>query len=776
MTHQHAKLSVIEFLQKSVQGLLSLEEQKNFLENYKLDSPEELRDIVLFFEANKTHRISLEGAIDVCGTGGSGLSKINTSTLSALVLASLGVRIAKHGNRAVTSQCGSFDVLDALGLDFSKTDKNPEVIYQKEGCAFLYAPFYYPLMKHFQEVRKAVKQPTFFNILGPLLNPADVKRQVIGTPFKDQMRLLAETCRLLGKEKIYVVSGEDGLDEVSVSGPTKVVELNAGQITEYSLNPKDFGIRAVPLKEVLGGDVMKNCAIAEKIINGTGSSPHRDLVLANVALALQLSNRPIGLRKAYQLAKFTVEEGSVKKKVEALKMILNMPGILLEIALNKKNEIEQRKKHRPLALIKKKLQPSSRSEFFLKKIKNKSGLIAEVKLASPSLGEIAHKDIDPIAIAKKYEEEGVSAISVVCDQKFFHGSIALLKKISKATSITPLLCKDFIIDEYQIYEARAAGADLILLIAALLTKAQLNHFLGLIQSMNMLALCEVHTRDDLKKVLETPAKIIGINNRDLNTFQVDLKTTAELVPLIPADKIIISESGFHSSQDLVGLSEKVNGILVGTALMKSDNIERKLMELRGQKCKVKICGVQTVKEALFCEKNGVAYIGLNFVPTSKRRLSLETARKICEKIAFVKTVGVFMNQPLEIVQEITEKLNLDYIQLCGEENEKFIQACSRPVLKTIKVRSEKDLNLALRLRPYVHAIILDHAEPGQGKSFDHDLLKAFDGDFLLAGGINPENARGLLKSYRPLGIDVASGVETKGRRDLSKIKHLITSL
>lgn len=778
MTKLNSKLSVIAFLQQSIQGELTLEEQKIFLETYELTSAEELKNIVLFFKANKSRSILLEGAIDVCGTGGSSLSKINTSTLSALILASLGAKIAKHGNRAVTSQCGSFDVLDALDLNFSEANKNLEVVYQKENCVFLYAPAYYPLMKHFQDVRKAIKKPTFFNILGPLLNPAQIKRQIIGTPFKDKMRLLAETCRLLGKEKVYIVSGEDGLDEVSTTDATKVVELNGMEIKEYFLNPKDFGVKKVALKQILGGNVTRNLEIAEKIISGREDSPYRDLVLVNVALALQLTDESIGLRKAYQLAKHHLQKGLVKKKVESLKMTLNTPSILLEIALNKKDEVELRKKQRPLTEFKKILQPSSGSNLFLKGIKNKTtlGVIAEIKLASPSMGQIAHEEVNPIQIAKEYEEQGVSAISVVCDHKFFNGSLDLLKEVSKTTSRTPLLCKDFIIDDYQIYEARAMGTDLILLIAALLTKEQITRFLKIIRSLKMLALCEVHNKEELEKVLGTSAQIIAINNRDLHTFQTDLKTTASLVPLIPPKKIIISESGFQSSKDLVYLSKRVNGILVGTALMKNKSIEKKLMELRGQKCKIKICGVQTIKEALFCEKIGISFIGLNFVPTSKRKITLGKAQKICEKMSTVKTVGVFMNQPLKTVEEIAKRLDLDYIQLSGKEDLKFIQACPRPVIKTVKVISKKDLNLATQLRPHVYALLLDHKEPGQGKSFDHALLKEFEGDFFLAGGINSSNAPALVEAYHPLGIDIASGVETKGGRNLAKIKQLITSL
>ena len=775
MKESLSKPPVIDFLQKSTQGLLPLEEQEKFLKSYQLRSPEELKEIVHFFEANRSNSPGLKGAIDVCGTGGSGLPKINTSTIVALILASLGIRIAKHGNRAVTSKCGSFDLLDAMGLDFSKSNQNSEVIFQKENCAFLFAPNYHPLMKHFQVVRKNIKQPTFFNILGPLLNPADVEKQVIGTPFKGQMKLLAETCRLLGKKHVFLVSSEDGLDEVSVSGPTKVVELKNGKIREYTLHPEDFGLNKLDLKKVLGANITRNRKIAEEIIKGKKASPHMDLVLANVALALQLV-RPTGLKKACEYAKLHLNTGKVEEKCQSLRRALNTPSVLLEIAGNKEKELELRKKLKPITELKKEVQPSTRSEFFLKEIKQKKGLkvIAEVKKASPSAGKIFSGD--PIDVAQKYEQEGVLGISVVCDKKFFGGDLNILNAISKATSHTPLLCKDFIIDEYQIYEARAAGADLILLIAALLKKEQIQSFLEITKSLKMLALCEVHNKEELRKVLQTSAQIIGINNRNLDTFQIDLKTTENLVPFIPKTKLIISESGFHTSEDLKTLPKRVHGILVGTALMRSENIQRKLMELKGQRCKVKICGVKTVKEALFCERNGADFIGLNFVPTSKRKISIKKARKICESVNSVKKVGVFMNQTLKEVQEISLNLDLDYIQLSGEETLDYIRSCPKPVFKTIKLRSGKDLTKATHISPHVYAVIFDHSEPGNGKSFDHSLLKNFKGDFILAGGVNPSNITDLVKTHHPVGIDVASGVETKGKRDFSKIKQLLSSL
>lgn len=770
-------LRLEDFLELSIQSKLSLEEQKNFLRSYEIKTPEELRDVVLFFRKHCSESVDIRDAIDVCGTGGSGQRKINVSTLSALILAALGIKVAKHGNRAVTGQCGSFDLLEALGLNFSQPNKNLEVVYQKENCVFLYAPLFYPIMRFFSQARKEAGKPTFFNLLGPLLNPASVKRQIIGTPFKDKMLLLAETCRLLGSEHVYIVSSKAGLDEVTLSGETNVVELRNGQIQNYTLSPKDFGIAEMKDETEHGGTISENNKIAEAIIRGEGDPRDMDFVLLNTALALKLAGKERSLKSAYKTARSALTEGLVQKKLESIKRSLNTPSVLLEIAENKRKEVEDRKGKQTLSELKKELEPSSRNTVFLKEAKKQSKymkLIAEIKRASPSEGTIAL--LDPLVLAKKYEEAGVLAISVLCDKKYFQGDLTFLKMIAQETKSAPLLCKDFIIDEYQIYEARKAGADLVLLIAALLSRDKMENFLQICKKLNMTALCEVHNEEELKEVLKTSAQVIGINNRNLNTFKIDLSTTEKLLPLIPRNKIVISESGFQEGKDVAQFVSRIDGILVGTALMKSMDLERKILELKGKKSKVKICGVQTLQEALLCEKAEVDMIGLNFVNDSKRRIRMPVASMICGKIHKAKKVGVFRNQSLDAVNKISADLNLDYIQLCGEEDSSYIRRCIRPVMKTIKITGQKDLETAIKLKPYVRYLLFDSSEPGSGNSFDHDVLKTFNGNYFLAGGVRRENVSEILTNIKPLGVDVATGVETDGKRDPKKLKNLLEIL
>jgi indole-3-glycerol phosphate synthase len=205
-------------------------------------------------------------------------------------------------------------------------------------------------------------------------------------------------------------------------------------------------------------------------------------------------------------------------------------------------------------------------------------IIAEVKKASPSKG-IIREDFDPVEIAKTYEANGVSAISVLTEEKFFHGSLDYLKKIREVTAI-PLLCKDFIFDEYQIYQARVFGADAFLLIAAILDDSELKKLLKTGRRLGMQAIVEVHNLEELKMVLQTEAEIIGINNRNLKTFKTDISTTERLIKEIPQDKIVVSESGINTAKDISRLRGcGAHAFLIGESLMRERDIAKKLTDL-----------------------------------------------------------------------------------------------------------------------------------------------------------------------------------------------------
>ena len=254
--------------------------------------------------------------------------------------------------------------------------------------------------------------------------------------------------------------------------------------------------------------------------------------------------------------------------------------ILDKICSHKIKEIEGRKKQRPLAELEKALSGLKPTIDFNDAIKSSGSikLIAEVKKASPSAGVI-REAFNHIEIARLYEQGGAAAISVLTDEEFFRGKLEYLSEIKQTVEL-PLLRKDFIIDHYQIYEARVAGADAVLLIARILSDEELRAFLKLSQELGMKCLVEVHDADELKKALDADAAIIGINNRDLNTFKTDLETTFKLRPLIPDGKTIVSESGISTRDDIVRLNEcGVNAVLIGETFMRAPDILAKMREL-----------------------------------------------------------------------------------------------------------------------------------------------------------------------------------------------------
>ena len=255
------------------------------------------------------------------------------------------------------------------------------------------------------------------------------------------------------------------------------------------------------------------------------------------------------------------------------------------IVTYKKKEIQSRKRTFPLSGLKREVYNQTQPRDFLKALHQKhrkaSRIIAEIKKASPSHGIIREKCV-PQEIGKIYQRAGAAAISILTEKKFFQGDISYLSLVRKNTDI-PLLCKDFIIDPYQIYEAALHGADGFLLIAALVSQGQMEEFVCLGKELGMEALVEVHSEEDLQKVLLTSAKIIGINNRDLRTFKTDISTTLRLVKAIPPGKLVVSESGIHTRTQIERLEKAgVHAFLIGEVLMRQKDPGKKLRELTGE--------------------------------------------------------------------------------------------------------------------------------------------------------------------------------------------------
>ncbi|MCA9732607.1 MAG: anthranilate phosphoribosyltransferase [Deferribacteres bacterium] len=259
--------------------------------------------------------------IDIVGTGGDGKHTFNISTVSAIVIAGAGVPVAKHGNRSVSSKCGSADVLAELGV---KTDLNADQMAQcvaEAGIAFLFAPMLHPAMKYAIGPRRELAARTVFNILGPITNPAGVKRQVIGVYDAALMRPLADVLQALGSEHILLVHSDDGLDEISLAAPTKVVELKNNEISEYKIKPEDFNISR-NYGTIIGADAAENARIATGVLNGE-DGPARGIVLLNSAAGLYVSGRVQNLMAGVQKAAESIDSGAATKKLDQLVEVSN---------------------------------------------------------------------------------------------------------------------------------------------------------------------------------------------------------------------------------------------------------------------------------------------------------------------------------------------------------------------------------------------------------------------------------------------------------------------
>ncbi|MFH0918626.1 MAG: anthranilate phosphoribosyltransferase [Candidatus Omnitrophota bacterium] len=256
--------------------------------------------------------------LDTCGTGGDQKGTFNISTITALVASGAGVTVAKHGNRCVSSKCGSADILEALGVKISMDPEKIKKCLQEIGIAFLFAPNLHLAMRYVAPARKQIAQKTIFNILGPLINPARSTNQLIGVYSKAWVRPLAEVLHNLGSSHILVVHGADGLDEVTTTDKTFVTEVSDRVIKDYEIVPEDFGFKRASLNDLLGGSIDDNLKIAQDILAGE-RSPGRDIVLLNAGCAIYAADKTDTIAKGIKLAQTSIDSGSAFKKLQLLK-------------------------------------------------------------------------------------------------------------------------------------------------------------------------------------------------------------------------------------------------------------------------------------------------------------------------------------------------------------------------------------------------------------------------------------------------------------------------
>lgn len=419
--------------------------------------------------------------------------------------------------------------------------------------------------------------------------------------------------------------------------------------------------------------------------------------------------------------------------------------------------------------------------------------ICEVKKASPSKGIIA-EHFPYLDIAKEYEVAGAAAISVLTEPDFFKGDKKYLQEIASTVKI-PVLRKDFIIDEYQIYQAKVWGASAILLICACLDVPTLTKFRELADSLGLSSLVEAHDEQEVQMAIDCGARIIGVNNRNLKDFTVDVQNSVRLRNLVQDDVIFVSESGLETPEDIQVLRDNNIGVaLMGETFMRSPNKVEKLAYLYGPTYytpKVKMCGISKVETIPAIVDAKPDYMGLVFAP-SKRQVTVDQAKILIEELHrgyakkygsdtehdkndTIKTVGVFVNETVDNLVTIANEANLDAVQLHGDEDETFIQSLKErtnvEAWKAVQIRSAADVEKWIDSSADMLLFDAYHKDErgGTGEVFDWSSLDTFERPFMLAGGIDSTNVARAIRTVRPYGIDISSGIETNGVKDDEKI-------
>lgn len=455
-------------------------------------------------------------------------------------------------------------------------------------------------------------------------------------------------------------------------------------------------------------------------------------------------------------------------------------------------DLEERKQAAPLAEMTQRAiaqTPPCDLRAFIKPGDPSIRLIAEVKRASPSKGLLA-PGLDPVALARTYEAHGAAMISVLTEPHFFLGRPEYLTAIKEAVQV-PVLRKDFIIDEYQVYEARAWGADAILLICAILDDHQLRHLLAVAHRLDMSCLVEVHSADEARRAVNAGAMYIGVNSRDLVTFSMNSNLIRQLRPLIPSDRVVVAESGIHSAADARQLARyNIQAMLVGESLVKAGDVPEQMQALlsgANNSTQVKICGLRTHEHLNAAIEAGADLLGLVFYPPSHRYIQPEQARALLVNNVHLSPaspqvapdlVGVFVNEDAAFINDVAEQVGLQFVQLHGDETPEFCTRINRPVIKALRLQNGADTKLVNDYHKAAWRVMLDTPTRqwgGTGETHNWQLARAISETtpIILAGGLTPDNVVDAIRHVHPWGVDVSSGVETHKQKDAAKIRAFV---
>ena len=461
--------------------------------------------------------------------------------------------------------------------------------------------------------------------------------------------------------------------------------------------------------------------------------------------------------------------------------------VLQKIVLDKAQWVKAKETEFPLSQFKENLQKSDRSfyEALAKGTHQKPAYILECKKASPSKGLIrAEFNLEEIANVYKHY---ASAVSVLTDEKYFQGNFKFLPLVRDIVS-QPVLCKDFMISEYQVYLARYYQADAILLMLSVVNDETYRVLADLAHSLGMGVLTETSNEEEFERALALGAKIIGVNNRNLHDLTVDLNRVVELsekyADRIPADVRIISESGIYNHKQIRQLQKVAHGFLIGSSLMGNQDLNNAVRSvIFGEN---KVCGLMRVQEVKIVYENGALYGGLIFAEHSKRCVSLRQAQELVTA-APLRFVGVFQNQEIDFIAKIASQLQLYAVQLHGAENEAFITVLRQQlpkntqIWKAISVNTEAqsavDFTDDLNVDRYIFDSQTEKQQGGTGKIFDWSLIpENLKHKIILAGGISPNNVEQAIQQ-NCLGLDLNSGVESAaGVKDGEKVRLVFKNI
>ncbi len=318
MNYQEAK----EQFEKLFTHKMSDEEMREFLLSMKLDEHLSFEEIAAAADVMRAHSIKLpiskelqEQAIDVVGTGGDKIGSFNISTTSSIVCAAAGAVVAKHGNRSITSKSGSADVLEMLGIKLSLTPEQNAKLLKETSWCFMFAQNHHPAMKFIMPIRKSIHEKTIFNILGPLTNPAGVKKMLLGVFDRSYLEKMAKAMQKVGAKDVMVVSSHEGMDELTITGVTYAIHLKDGKCEELEIDPTAYGLRKNILDSIKGGNAEKNASIAMDIFDGVASDAQRDVVLLNSGVALYVEGMARDIGEGISMAKDVLEFGIAKQKL-----------------------------------------------------------------------------------------------------------------------------------------------------------------------------------------------------------------------------------------------------------------------------------------------------------------------------------------------------------------------------------------------------------------------------------------------------------------------------